>query len=64
MRRFEKTLTPAGYTICPAPGHWIDFKESLLIAWLAYLHALKRPAGAWVWTGANRDDVAGTAYGL
>lgn len=64
MRHIREALEKEGYELAEPDQALIDFKESLLIAWMAYLHARNMPSGAWVWTGASRDDVAGTAYGL
>ena len=64
MKILEKELDQLGVNVVKASQQMIDFKESLLIAWMAYLHATKSPLGAWVWTGSSREDIAGTSYGL
>lgn len=64
MDIMRRELDQLGVVVVDAGEQMIDFKESLLIAWMAYLHATKSPLGAWVWTGSSRDDIAGTSYGL
>lgn len=64
MGQIRQMLAEVGIAEKVAAPQLIDFKEALLIAWMAYLKAVKLPLGAWVWTGASRDHLAGTAYGL
>ena len=64
MKILEQELGKIGVALVDTDPQMIDFKESLLIAWMAYLHATKTPLGACVWTGSSRDDIAGTSYGL
>jgi anhydro-N-acetylmuramic acid kinase len=40
----------------------IDFKESLLMAYLGYLHITNTPFGIYEMTGASRDHIGGAFY--